>query len=70
MNRRCQFLDDLPQYNYNEGIQVAGSHTGLETNTKKLGSTLMNAMLKEVYQFCNPKAQVNWSGQAHQQVIK
>lgn len=58
MKRRCHFLDNLPAYNYNQG-----------GNTLKLGSTLMNAMLKEVPQFCDPSTKEDWSLQAHQQVI-
>ena len=57
MKRRCQFLDNLPAYNYNQG----GA-------TSKLGSTLMKAMLKEVPQFCDPSTKEDWSLQAHQQV--
>ena len=62
IKRRCQFLDNLPQYNYNQ-IVPGGN------DTSKLGSTLMNAMLKEVPQFCDPSTKEDWSLQAHQQVI-
>lgn len=62
IKRRCLFLDNLPQYNYNQGRGTGGG------DTKKLGSTLMNAMLKEVYQFCDPLTKKNWFSQAHQQV--
>ena len=64
MKRRCQFLDNFPGYNYNQGIGPNGE------NTKNLGSTLMEAMLKEVEQFCDPFTKEDWSSQAHQQVIK
>ena len=63
MKRRCQFLDNFPAYNYNQGIGPKGG------NTKKLGSTLLNAMLKEVIQFCDPSTKEDWSLQAHQQVM-
>lgn len=59
---RCQFLDNLPQYNYNQGRVVGGG------DTEKLGSILMNAMLREVPQFCDPSTKDDWSLQAHQQV--
>ena len=63
MKRRCQFLDNFPGYNYNEGI---GPN---RENTSKLGSTLLKAMLREVCQFCDPSSKEDWSLQAHQQVI-
>ena len=63
MKRRCQFLDSFPGYNYNQGIGPNGE------NTKKLGSTLMQVMLKEVEQFCDPSTKEDWSLRAHQQVI-
>ena len=62
IKRRCQFLDNLPQYNYNAGRGLDGS------DTRRLGSTLMNAMLNEVPQFCDPSTKEDWSVQAHQQV--
>ena len=63
MKRRCQFLDNFPAYNYNQG---SGPKEG---NTRKLGSTLLNGMLKEVAQFCDPSTKEDWSLQAHQQVL-
>ena len=71
MKRRCQFLDTLPAFNYNTG---AGEYTDdgqgkrIVTNTQQLGSTLMNAMLKEVSDFCDPDIKENWSVKPHQQV--
>lgn len=62
IKRRCLFLDNLPQYNFNQGRDI------YDNDTKKLGSTLMNAMLKEVSHFCDPSAKEDWSKQAHQQV--
>ena len=62
MKRRCQFLDNFPAYNYNQGKGTKGE------DTTKLGSTLMKAMLKEVEEFCDPSTKENWSLKAHQQV--
>ena len=61
--KRREFLDNFPGYNFNQGEGLDGS------NTKQLGSTLMNAMLKEVPQFCDPSTKGDWSIQAHQQVL-
>lgn len=38
-------------------------------NTKKLGSTLMKAFLKEVTEFCDPSSKADWSKKPHQQLI-
>ena len=71
MKRRCEFLDNLPAFNYNTG---GGEYTIDEqgkrilTNTQRLGSTLMRTMLKEVGDFCDPAIKANWSMQPHQQV--
>ena len=62
MNRRCQFLENFPGYNYNQG------HGTNKADTRQLGSTLMNAMLKEVSRFCDQSTKENWSVEAHQQV--
>ena len=67
MYRRCSLLDDLPAFNYNNGAgdwQLAGK----PTDTTKLGSTLMNAMLQEVKEICDPTANQNWAHKTHQQV--
>ena len=66
MKRRCEFLDNLPAFNYNTGYGEYLSENKM-SDTKRLGSTLMRAMLKEVNDFCNPtiKTNYNWS---HQQV--
>ena len=63
MKRRCEFLDNFPGYNYNQGRGPDGG------DTRQLGSTLMKAMLKEVPQFCDPSTKEDWSMQAHQQVL-
>ena len=66
MKRRCEFLDNLPQFNYNPGV---GHEIGKEkTNTKRLGSTLLETMLKEVSDFCDPDIKENRSLKPHQQV--
>lgn len=67
MRRRCDFLDNFPAFNFNEGFgQEFG--TRKRTDTKKLGSTLMHTMLKEVSDFCDLRIKENWSLKAHQQV--
>ena len=81
MKRRCQFLENFPAFIYNTGVgEYTDSRHGrrmstptiegerLATNTRMLGSTLMNAMLKEVSDFCDPEIKENWSAKAHQQV--
>jgi len=71
MKRRCEFLDNLPSFNYNSG---GGEYSTDEhgnrflTNTQQLGSTLMRTMLREVSDFCDPAIAENWSTQPHQQV--
>lgn len=71
MKNRCHFLDCLPAFNYNTG---SGEYTEIiygirrATNTRQLGSTLMQTMLKEVNDFCDPTIKENWSLKAHQQV--
>ena len=71
MITRCQFLDHLPAFNYNLGVgeyMKNSQGTQIRTNTKTLGSTLMEAMLKEVCDFCDPAIKENWSINPHQQV--
>ncbi len=66
MYRRCIFLDNLPGFNFNVGFGVM---IGKEiTKTTKLGSTLLEAMLREVKTFCDPKVNQNWTQRPHQQV--
>ena len=64
------FLDNLPAFNYNRGageyIVVNGRR--VQTDTRELGSTLVQMMLKEVEDFCDPNIKDNWSHKAHQQV--
>ena len=59
MSRRCNFLETFPAYNFNQGVGPE------RANTKKLGSTLMKAMLREVQQYCIKES---WSILTHQQV--
>ena len=71
MKRRCDFLDNLPGYNFNTGageIQTIASGDKIPTNTENLGSTLMHTMLNEVSDFCDPSIKENWSLKPHQQV--
>ena len=64
MKQRCDFLDNLPAFNYNQG---KGYELGDKkmTDTRHLGSTLMSTMLREVNDFCGPG---NWSNKEYQQV--
>ena len=71
MNRRCSFLDTFSMFNLNmgEGEYVTDEHgKKVPTDTKQLGSTLMDTMLKEVAEFCDPAIKENWSLKPHQQV--
>ena len=63
MKRRCEFLDNFPGYNYNQGRGPDGA------DTRELGSTLLTAMLKEVNEFCDQSSKEDWSRHAHQQVM-
>eukprot|EP00731_Ephydatia_muelleri_P026853 Em0018g953a len=72
MNTRCQFLDHLPAFNYNLGVgEYLKNSQGeqVRTDTRTLGSALMEAMLKEVSDFCDPAIKENWSINPHQQLI-
>ena len=71
MNRRCIFLDSLFAFNFNmgEGEYITDEQgKRVPTDTRKLGSTLMTTMLKEVEDFCDPAIKDNWSLKPHQQV--
>ena len=71
MERRCNFLDNFPGYNYNNGYgeYIVNKHGQRRpTDTRCLGSTLMKTMLKEVSEFCDPALKDNWSQKPHQQV--
>ena len=68
MKRRCDFLDRLPAFNYNMGGgEYISPETKEYTDTTKLGSTLMEAMLSEVSDFCDPSIKKKWAIKAHQQ---
>ena len=60
MKRRCEFLDCLPAFNYNNGYGEYDDE-GTKSKTTQLGSTLMNAMLNEVRNLCDPTIKENWS---------
>ena len=66
MYQRCSFLDNLPAFNFNNG--VGAWRDGIPTDTTKLGSTLMKAMLQEVNEICDPTTKQNWANKTHQQV--
>ena len=71
MHNRCQFLDCFPGFNYNTGAGEYKKNSQGElvaTNTRELGSSLMETMLKEVSDFCDPAIKENWSLNPHQQV--
>ena len=71
MKRRCAFLDNCPGFNYNTGSSdyVTNAQGKREKNdTTQLGSTLMDTMLKEVGDFCDPFIRENWAMKPHHQV--
>lgn len=68
MKRRCYILDILPAFNYNTGSAEYKKGNKVPTNTRKLGSTLMQTMLSEVINLCKPNINGDWSFRAHQQV--
>ena len=72
MKRRCAFLDNLPAFNYNAGAgEILVDETSgkeVKTDTHQLGSTLMQIMLEEVGNFCDPALKRNWGDKPYQQV--
>ena len=72
MKRRCAFLDKTPAFNYNIGYgECYVPETGAESiksDTRELGSTMMDTMLREVKEFCDLHFKHNWSQKPHQQV--
>ena len=70
MERRCRFLDNMPAFNYNSGVgeYITIGGTSHRSDTRQLGSTLMEAMLREVADFCDPEIKESWTQKAHQQV--
>ena len=70
MERRCRFLDNMPAFNYNTGVgeYIKTGETHYRTDTKQLGSTLVETMLREVADFCNPDIKESWTQKCHQQV--
>ncbi|KAL5475165.1 hypothetical protein EMCRGX_G027231 [Ephydatia muelleri] len=71
MNTRCEFLDHLPAFNYNigSGFKINNEGKQEKTDTTSLGSTLIEAMLDEVSDFCDSDVKENWSTNPHQQLI-
>ena len=71
MKRRCAFLDNCPGFNYNSGSSdyLTNDQGKREKNdTTQLGSTLMDTMIKEVGDFCDPFIRENWAMKPHHQV--
>ena len=73
MKRRCLVLENCPAFNYNQGRGEyyidPMTNERKQTDTRKLGSTLMSAMLQEVGAMCNPSIKSNWGYHAHQQLV-
>lgn len=57
MNRRCSALESCHDFQYNQGKVRQG------IDTRKFGSVLMKAMLKEVSRFCAPNTNTDLSYQ-------
>ena len=72
MKRRCSFLDTLPAFNYNTGhANYTRTKDGYTLHdTHQLGSTLMNAMIDEVKEFCDYRSKQGFSFKPCQQVKK
>lgn len=71
MKRRCDFLETNPAFNYNTGAgEVITDEHGrkVKTDTRHLGSTIMQTMIEEVGNFCDPGIKQNWASKPHQQV--
>lgn len=72
MKRRCSFLDRCPAFNFNGGsteyIPSSDGKKKVKNDTTQLGSTLMETMLREVSDFCDPIIRENWSLKPHHQV--
>ena len=62
----------MPAFNYNTGVgeYIKTGGTRRRSDTKQLGSTLMETMLKEVADFCDPEIKESWTQKGHQQVVK
>ena len=72
MKRRCAFLDNCPAFNYNSGATeylIGAKGEKKRNDTTQLGSTLMDTMLKEVSDFCDPLIRENWALKPHHQVL-
>ena len=72
--RRCAFLDNLYAFNHNIGVGEiiidSSSQQGTKpTDTRNLGSTLMQTMIEEANNFCDPNMKNKWAGKSYQQVM-
>ena len=47
----------------------SSSRQGKKTDTRNLGSTLMQTMIEEANNFCDPNLKKNWAGKSYQQVM-
>ena len=72
MHKRCQFLDKLPDLQYNPGLVTVGTAASGQQviDSSQLCSTLMSLMLEEVTAFTNPKTHGPWSKSIPVQVIR
>ena len=72
MKRRCEFLDNCPAFNFNPGSSeyLKSEKKGKKkmNDTSQLGSTLMETMISEVSDFCDPFIWENWALKPHHQV--
>jgi len=72
MKRRCEFLDNCPAFNFNAGSSeyLKSDKKGKKkmNDTSQLGSSLMETMLSEVSDFCDPFIRENWALKPHHQV--
>ena len=63
-------MEHFPGFIYNTGggeyIEYQGRR--ILTDTRRLGSTLMETMLDEVAMFCDPNMKGCWGERPHQQV--
>ena len=72
MRRRCSFLENCAGFNYNTGhANYTPTKDGyILHDTHHLGSTLMDAMISEVRDFCDYESQQGFSLKPCQQVSK
>lgn len=58
----------MPGFYFNQGMDVGLRDRGQLSNTVLLGSLLMETMLREVRELCNPHGNHDWTKKSHQQV--